>query len=284
MNPNIAVQPQKNRPNNLVDFNSLPTDLSSDSEFGTFDTLSLKAVFTGTVVTLLAFAALLSLGMAFGGANLQGVIQGPDTLRGLGVGTAIWSILSLAASLYIGAMIAARSRSHEDMRSGAIQGLTIAGVVLLFVLAQLGAGVVAIGGAAGKVVGAAGVAGAAAAQNPRAQQIAEDAFGARSLKSPPAEVAQGIATRLVRGDTESATMYYASQAGITQNEAQTQINEINQKVTQAANDAGIAAARALKFAGWFLFGMIVFGTAGGYLGGRGGFRKNDGYDDNLVRH
>lgn len=227
------------------------------------ENLSWRSVLAGSTVALLAYSGLLALGLAFGGANLQGVIQGPDTLRGLGVGTMIWMVISVAASLFAGGYVATRSRPRVSDRLATVQGLVVSSVVLLFLLTRFGAGLTSVGQMGGMAV-----------QDPRFQQVVEDAIGADALRSPPDQVARGVAARLIRGETNSAAAYYASQTGLTTEEAQLRITQMSEGVSRVTTDTTVAAARALKFAGWLIFSMLVFGTAGSFLGGRMGNRKN----------
>ncbi|RYZ63837.1 MAG: hypothetical protein EOP09_16995 [Proteobacteria bacterium] len=98
-------------------------------------------------------------------------------------------------------------------------------------------------------------------------EFAEDVLGDSTLRSPPEVVARGLASRLVRGDTESATNYLAFQTNKTPAEAQAKITQIQQKITTAATDAGIAAARTMKMIGWTMFLSILIGTIASMLTG-----------------
>lgn len=241
------------------------TDIRPYSDRG--EMLSWRGIFAGTVATLLAYSVFLALGLAFGGANLQGAVQGPDTMRGLGIGTVIWVFVSVTAALFVGGYVSGHSRRFISERVGRLQGLTVAGIFFMFLLMQVGSGIAAIGKSAGWAVGTATTAVGVASENPRIQAIFEDAVGTINLKSPPREVMEGVASRVLRGDTESATNYLAYQANMSREEASTRVATLKQQATDAATDAAIATGKTLKFAGWFLFGLMISGTLAAFLAG-----------------
>ncbi|MBC7386962.1 MAG: hypothetical protein H7301_12485 [Cryobacterium sp.] len=235
------------------------------------DGLCYKSIIAGAFVSVLAYSGLMALGLAFGGANLQGVIQGPDTMKGLGIGAVIWIVANLVISLAAGGYIAGRSRAHQSLEAGRTQGLVVAAIFFMFILAQFGSAVATVGKGAGMAVGAAGDAIGAAAMDPRVNDMAEDIVGDTNLKSPPEVVARGLGRRIVRGDTDGAVDYYAYQTGQTKNQARAKVTKLEQDAKNAATEAGIAAARAMKFAGWMLFTAIVSGAiAAFFAGGMGG--------------
>ncbi len=113
--------------------------------------------------------------------------------------------------------------------------------------------------------------------NNAVSNLTEDAIAGLNLRSDPAIVATGVASRMVRGDAESAKNYLALQAGITPAEADIKIAQMKAKVDQAMDDARIAAGTAMKSTGWTLFLLTVLGAAasigGGALGSVANFRK-----------
>lgn len=243
----------------------IDTDVRAYSDRG--ESLCWKSIFAGTFATLLAYSAFLALGLAFGGANLQGAVQGPDTMRGLGIGTVVWVFASVTAALFVGGFVTGHSRRFISERVGRLQGLTVAGIFFMILLMQIGSGIAAIGKSAGWAAGTATTAVGAASENPRIQAIFEDAVGTSTLKSPPAEVVQGIASRVLRGDTQSATNYLAYQANISREEATSRVATLKQQATDAATEAAVATGKTLKFAGWFLFGLMISGTMAAFLAG-----------------
>jgi hypothetical protein len=239
-----------------------------------YSSISWRAIFAGGLIALLTYTLLMTLGMAFGGANLQGVIQGEDTIQGLGVGAGIWLIVSVLISLFVGSYVSGRVGGLLSTRIGRIQGAVVSALFFGLLLTQLGAAIGALGRGVGSIVGSAGGAAVSSAQSSQVQDIIDDALEGTRLKAPPDTVARGLASRLLRGDTDGATAYFARQTGMSRAEAQTRMQDLKQKVTKAATDAGTAAAKGLKVVGWTLFGAILLGTLSALIGGGAGAQVN----------
>jgi hypothetical protein len=236
--------------------------------------LSWRAILAGAAISLLTYVVFLSLGLAVAGGSLRDVIQGTDSGQGFGIGTGIWLIFPVLVSLFVGSYAAARVSGLVPIRVGRIQGVVIASLFFGFILMQVGAAVGMLGRGVGSVVGAAGDQAANIAQDPRVQDQLEQALGGLNLRSPPGEVARGLALRLIRGDTNGARNYLAREAGIPPAEAEQRIGRIQADVQRAAVDASMQATRVMQAAGWTLFGALVLGSLFAMLGGGLGARLN----------
>src|SRR4051794_20477061 len=141
------------------------------------NTISWKAIFAGTFISLLVYSTLASLGLAIGGSSLGNIIEGGQNAGGLGIGTAIWLVFSALVALFFGAF--ASSRSVADMLKvhGAIQGLVIASIFYLFLLSQVGGLLGALGKGVGGTVGLVGSAVGNMSDNPEVRDTVENAIG-----------------------------------------------------------------------------------------------------------
>lgn len=243
--------------------------------------ISGRAIITGLLVAFFTMLGLIGLGLALGGINMGG----DTSAQAVGVFTGVWFIVSALISLFIGSYFAARISKFRTGRIGSAQGLVIASLFLGFFLYQTVSAIGALGGAAGNVLqttGSAAVQGAQqAAQNPAVMNtvnnMTEDALGDLNLKSEPRVVAQGLATRLLRGDVEGAKSYLSRQSGITEAEAETRINQLQTQVTGYVDQVKESVGNALQSLGWSLFLMVVLGAlaavGGGALGSVANFRK-----------
>jgi hypothetical protein len=93
--------------------------------------ISLRAVFSGVVVALILQIMLLVLGGAIGLTVFQAEAEA-ETARGVGIGAAIWLILSLCASSLAGGWVAAVVSRTSLKRDGVLHGvITWATVSLL---------------------------------------------------------------------------------------------------------------------------------------------------------
>ncbi len=243
--------------------------------------ISYRAIVAGLLVTLFAMMGLVGLGLAIGGISLD-----PDTsAKSAGLFSGIWFVASSIISLFAGSYFAARISKFRTSRLGSAQGLVIAALFLGLVLWQTMAAIGAAGNAIGSILGKTGEVAAIGAQKASnsptvsntISNITESALGDLNLKSDPTTVAQGLGTRLVRGDTEGAKRYLAFQSGMTVAEADQRIATMRADVDKAVNDAKEAAATALKSTGWTLFGLVVLGAlsavGGGAVGSMANFRK-----------
>jgi hypothetical protein len=230
-------------------------------------TLSWRAIFAGTLISLLTYFTLLSLGLAIGSSALQGVLQGGEGGSALGWGTGLWFIASVLVSLFVGAYAASRVSGLVTTRIGRVQGAVITALFFGFMLSQVGSLIGLAGKGVGSVVGAVSDNAGDIADNPQVQATVDDALGDLNLRSDPRTVAQGVGSRLLRGDSQGAKTYLAREAGISPADADQRINSASQKVQAYATQAAGKAAQGAKIAGWSLFGALVLGTLVSMFGG-----------------
>jgi len=233
--------------------------------------ISWRSVVAGLLISFFTMIGLMGLGMAFGGINMN-----EDTsAQSAGIFTGVWFLASALISIFVGSYFAARVSKFQTGRIGSAQGLVIAALFLGFFLYQTVSGIISAGGAAGSLIGkGASVIGSGvseAAQRPavvnRVNQFAENAIGDLNLRSDPGVVAQGVATRIIAGNTEGAKNYLALQSGITPDEADARIAQLKTEADKAIGDAKAAAGDALQATGWSLFLLVILGALSSVLGG-----------------
>lgn len=249
--------------------------LPLETEFtGHHPLVSWRSIVAGLLVSLFAFALMLSLGLAFGGIGLA---DGASR-QGATVFTGLWLLLSSLVALFAGSYFAARISKTHTGRIGSAQGLVIAALFFGLIIYQMAMAVGWLGQTA--FATARGVSQIAATGVQRATEIPavnaaiEGAIGDLNLKSDPQTVATGLASRLIRGDVDSAKTYLAYQAGISQAEADRRIAVLRQRVDQAVVQAREAAARGLQAAGWTIFLTLLIGGAAAISGGALGSMAN----------
>jgi len=239
-----------------------------------YGTVSWRAIFAGTFVSLLVYFALLSLGLAVGSGSLQNAAQGTGSAGGIGIGAGIWTAASIFISIFAGSFAAGRVGGDLPIRVGRIQGLVIAALFFTFVLSQLGTAIGLLGKGIGSTVSAVGGAAGEISQNTDVQDLMDQALGNLNLKSPPDVVAKGVASRLVQGNGNAAKNYLASQAGITPAQADAPIQALKPQMEQTLRRAGVETAKVVKTVGWVLFFSILLGALGGSSGGSLGAAYN----------
>lgn len=242
--------------------------------------ISWRSVVAGLLIAFFTMTGLIGLGLAFGGISMN-----EDTsVSSAGIFTGVWFLVSALISLFVGSYFAARVSKFQTGRIGSAQGLVIAALFLGFFLYQTVAAIGSLGSAAGSVIGStASMASQGvqqAAQSPAVtntvNNIVENAIGDLNLRSEPQTVATGVANRLIAGNPEGARNYLARQAGISPQEAETRINQLETQAQAAISDAKMAAGDAMKATGWSLFLLVILGAlasvGGGALGSVANFR------------
>lgn len=87
-------------------------------------------------------------------------------------------------------------------------------------------------------------------------------------------VAQGLATRLLRGDQAGAISYLANQGGLSRTEATQRIQGFSRDLQNTLRSVGDTTAQAISVTGWTLFVALMLGTISGVLGGGAGAEAN----------
>lgn len=229
--------------------------------------ISWRSTFAGLALAAVTFLAALALAVAFGGIGLQ---DGASA-RGAGIFAGVSVVLATCLATFAGAYFAVRTQRTRVDVVGSAQGLLVGAVFMTLIVAQVFALAGTLGSAAARTLGAGaaavGAGAVAAADNPMVRELVEDNFAGLTLQSEPSVVIQGVASRLIRGDAESAKNYLAGQAGLTPTEADARIAAVQTRMEAAAVEAREAAATALQASGWSLFVVMVLGLIFSVLGG-----------------
>jgi len=232
-----------------------------------------KSAFAGLAVALVTFFALVALGAAFGGIGLSE----DTTIRKVSFFTAAALVLSVFLSAFAGSYYSVRVARMKIDLTGIVQGTLVGSLMLLLVMGQTLSVAGSLLKATGALVGGVTAGAGAAAMDPAVQDVFEDAAGDLKLKSEPSVVAKGVATRLLRGDQESAKNYLAYQASLTPAQADAKLQEAKAKADAAMAKAREAAAKALKATGWTIFLLLVTGLLASSLGGLLAVKANERY-------
>jgi hypothetical protein len=243
--------------------------------------ISWRSIVAGLLITFFVMSGLVGLGLAFGGINMN-----EDTsAKSAGIFSGVWFLVSTLVSLFLGSYFAARISKFRTGRIGSAQGLVIASVFLGFFLYQAASAVGSFSSVVGNLIQSSGSVASQgvqhAANNPAVMSavniMTEDALGDLSLRSAPRIVAQGLGSRLIQGDVKAAKGYLFRQAGISEAEAETRINQLQAKVSGYIDSVKEATGNALQSLGWSLFLMValgaIFSVAGGALGSVVNFRR-----------
>ena len=230
-------------------------------------TIHWRAVFAGIFIALLVYFSLISLGLALGADQARDVIEGTDSPQAIGVSAAIWLVVSTLIALCVGSYAAGRISGVIATRIGYMQGAVISALFFTVMMTQAGVLLGYFGsgiGAVGKTIsGVASNIGNSSAAN----ALIEDGLNDMELNLPPAQVASGIISRLVRGDTDAAANYLAAHSGISATEATSRLETMQERLTAFAQEARRKATYAAQQVGWMAFLAMALGTVFAMLGG-----------------
>lgn len=251
--------------------------------------ISWGAVFAGTFVALGVWILLHALGMAAGLTAIDA--DDPSSLRGVGIGTGIWSIIAPLIALFVGGFVATRSTGVIHRGLGALHGAVLWGLTTV-----LGALLVAMAIAsvvsAGVQLGRAG-AGAAARMGPMADALNLDFDDAlapinqrlQAQGSPPLTSAQiSAATRDVvqsavrTGRIDRAALVNAldQNTALSRPDAEQLATRMEAQIDQSATrlqQQGLRAAEATGKAFWGVFLALLLGLISAIVGGVAGVTR-----------
>jgi hypothetical protein len=224
---------------------------------------SWAAVFAGAIISLGIWLLLHVLGL---GAGLTAINpHDAGSLRGVGLGTGIWSLIVPLIAMFVGGFAAAKVAGPITRLGGAIHGAalwslaTIIGTLALFsLLSGLLGGVARVGqqavGGMGKALGAAangnlmGAAGIStddllAPVNERLKHQGMPAVSSEQLGSAVKD-AMKTAVREGRVDREALTTSLARNTALSQGDARELAGPLEQRINQQASELGQKAEQA----------------------------------------
>jgi len=240
------------------------------------DSLSVhwRAVFAGLFVTFLVYLMCMSLGLAFGAGAIKEAIQSDESLRGIAIGAGVWTLGSVLVALFLGSYASGRVSGIIATRVGYTQGAVITSLFFIAMLTQIGSTVgFAARGLSSLSASAVSSTLNGVARNPQLRAVIEDNISDLKIDTQPSAM-NGLVTRLLRGDTDSATKFLAAQAKVSPAIAKARIDAMSDQfkivLTQISERAASAAARL----GLTAFVTILLGTLSAMLGGGTGALVN----------
>src|SRR5215203_4898035 len=110
-----------------------------------------SAVIAGTVLAIGLWLLLQTLGMGLGLSAVD--TDDAGSLKGVGIGTGIWSIIAPLIALFVGAFVAGRLAGTRDSRVSAMHGAVMWGLsmalglwLMLSIVSAMASGVARLGG------------------------------------------------------------------------------------------------------------------------------------------
>jgi hypothetical protein len=262
------------------------------------------AVIAGAALVIAVHVSLSLLGFGIGMSTFDPTAGDTPQATSIGIGAGVWWVISNLIALVIGGYVAARLSAVPARGDGIIHGVLVWAVTLLITLYLLTTSVGSIIGGAFNVVGntisglgqsvAEAVPQAADAAGISPEQIQEQAeellrpeqpgaLSAEQARSELLDALRQMATGSEQEATEArnrAATVIAQQAGISPEQANQRIDQLQaesqQRADQAAETATEAAgatARAASSAAIWAFVALVLGASAAALGGAMGRRN-----------
>ena len=250
-------------------------------------------------VALLLYTAGLALGF-----HMFDPYDAGGSAKGIGIGTAVWMVLTWVVSLFLGGMFASWFDGRDDQTTGCLHGVTVWGlsIAMTTTLLALGLSGAALGGGALLGGSAAGMHDAGSAHGGPHAMPGSDAMvrlqaqiaqrlghapgaaadsGARAMGPAPEGRMEGgdhgaapmIATALLAGHADTASALFEANAGMSPADANAAVQSLTPQVNQAKAELKAAADQAAHRAAlamWTVFVSLLLAllaaAAGGWLG------------------
>jgi len=187
--------------------------------------VSWGGVWSGVLLVVGMLILLTMLGLAIG---ISAVDPGNTEAQTFGAGAAIWAGLSLLVALFIGGMVSTRFGMVYDKATGAFEGVLVWVLSVLLMMYLAGTGISMVAGGAFKLVGGATQAVASVAQTMDADQLSSGSVDQVIQRLRDPQTARTVSAAL----------------GMPQEQVQSNLSQIADRVEQAREDPAQAAAAA----------------------------------------
>jgi hypothetical protein len=249
-------------------------------------TVSFRAIFAGWLVAT-GIAVLLYLGGLAMGFSAFNAWNAHESAKGIGIGTAIWMVLTWIVSLWLGGMFASWSAAHDDRTIGSLHGVSVWGlsVTAVFLWLALGLGAMHHGDRsmgpsmgpsqatpmlAGSTADATGASNAASGASNAASLAVLQADVQAHLKMPDSQTADPIVAALLSGNNAAAAALFAASNRISTADGASIVASLAADAQAAQLDMKRRADRVAHDAAmtlWIGFASVLLGLIAALLGG-----------------
>lgn len=244
--------------------------------------MSFRAIFAGWLVATGVAVLLYVAGLAMGFSAFD-AWHAHSSAKGIGIGTAIWVVLTWIVSLWLGGMFASWYAAHDDRTIGTLHGVTVWGLAVTVAVFWMALGLGALhrdGGpmragaempphpAAGMPAPAPDAPGAGAWEGGSIAVLQAD-VDAR-LNSHDKQTADPIVAALIAGRNDVAANLFAASNRTTSAEGASIVASLAADTQAAQREAKIRADRIAHDAAatlWIAFASILLGLIAATLGG-----------------
>lgn len=234
--------------------------------------MKFKAVIAGWLVATASAGLLYVAGLALGFASFD-AWNTAGSAKGIGIGTAVWMIITWVGSLFVGGMFAAWFDGRNDDTSGALHGVTVWGLSLTTTALWLGLGLSHAMAGHGRPMGApdgdmhGGAPAMSGAVGVLDANISYQLTGRERGGSGP------IVAALLAGQNDMATALLAADTGTSSTSAASTLQRLGPQIDAAKAEARVAADRTAHYLSLTLWIAFISGflsllaaAVGGWLG------------------
>ncbi|MBB5357622.1 hypothetical protein HDE76_000804 [Rhodanobacter sp. ANJX3] len=235
-------------------------------------TMRFSAIIAGWLVATATAGLLYCAGLALGFAGFD-AWNAAGSAKGVGIGTAVWMIITWAAALFIGGMFAAWFDGRNDDTSGALHGVTVWGLSLTTTALWLALGLGHAMSGHNEHMGGPGsdMHGGAPAMTPAVSVL--DANIAYALTGRERGGSAPIVGAILAGQDDIATALLAADTGTSQDSAAASLQKLTPQIDAARSESKMAADKAAHYLSLTLWIAFISGflallasAVGGWLG------------------
>ena len=240
-----------------------------------FPPLSFRSIFAGWFIATGVAALLYLAGLALGFSSFN-AWDAAGSAKGIGIGTAIWMVLTWVTALFLGGMFASWFDGRNDDTIGAVHGLTVWGVSMVATAIWVAFGLsqaVTTHGAIASLHPAQTRTGTAATPAAPAAVMVLDAHIARLISSDgrnDRRLSAPVTAALIAGHQDTASALLAAESGTSQPDAAASLARLAPETQAATREAKAAADAAAHYAAmtlWIAFISALLALIAAALGG-----------------
>ena len=248
-------------------------DLVHDELALAHPSMKFRAVIAGWLVATAVAGLLYTAGLALGFASFD-AWNAAGSAKGVGIGTAVWMIVTWVAALFMGGMFAAWFDGRNDETSGALHGVTVWGLSLTTtaIWLALGLGHAMTGHGGGMKGPGPDMHGAGAPALTPAVSVL-DANISYALTGREHGGSAPIVTAILAGQDDIAIALLAADTGTSLDSAAASLQKLTPEIGAARSESKMAADKAAHYLSLTLWIAFISGflallssAVGGWLG------------------
>lgn len=233
-----------------------------------------RSVFAGLLISIMGFMILVAFGAGAIGVAAQNAIESERNGGYLASTSGWWLGLSAVISLFLGSYFAVRISKAVTNKVGAAHAFVVASLFFILTAVTAGTTIGSMTQGFSQLVKGWGQGATSIVSSALVQDTINSSLAKGSFKSDAKTVAEGLTVRLLAGNVDSAKAYYSYQTGLSLQEVDMKVMQLQSEFEAAAKIAAERASLGFSKIGWMLFSTFVLGLLAAVFGGRIGAQAN----------